>query len=196
MLTRTLIAASLFLTGMSAVPAEASARGWQRSHPARAHINHRIARQQVRITHQVRQGDMSRSEARGLRQDLHGIRKQERAYAQANGNNGHLTRAQARDLNQQLNQTSQLSATDPPGTAPIAAKARRASGGPFAIRAASDKSESLPTPFVPSEVEGPVRAKPRTLCARSPRLRSGTNGVGSNIRWLALIGPIDDYCGG
>lgn len=106
MLTRTLIAASLVLTGFTAISAEASARGWQRSHPARAHINHRIARQQVRITHQVRQGDMSRSEARGLRGDLRGVRQQERAYAQANGNNGHLTRAQARDLNHQLGQTS------------------------------------------------------------------------------------------
>ncbi len=106
-LPRMLIAASLVLSGLSAIPAEAEARGWQRSHPARTHINHRIARQQVRITRQVRQGDMSRPEARGLRQDLHDVRQQERAYARANANNGHLTGAQARDLNQQLNQTSQ-----------------------------------------------------------------------------------------
>ena len=109
MFTRSLIAASLILTGTLAVSVEASAhaRGWARNHPARVHINHRIAHQQVRITREVRQGDMSRQEARGLRRDVHGIRKQERAYAQANGNNGHLTRAQRRDLNQQLNQTSQ-----------------------------------------------------------------------------------------
>ena len=106
MLTRTLIAAGLMLAGLNAIPADASARGWNRSHPARSHINHRIARQQVRITHEVREGDMSRNEARGLRQDLHGVRKQERAYAQSNGNNGHLTRAQARNLNRQLNQNS------------------------------------------------------------------------------------------
>ena len=106
MLIRSLIAASLVIAGLGPVASEASAHGWQRSHPARAHINHRIARQQVRITHQVRQGDMSRGEARGLRRDLHGIRQQERAYARSNANNGHLTRAQARDLNQQLNQTS------------------------------------------------------------------------------------------
>lgn len=106
MLTRTLLAAGLILAGISAIPAEVSARSWQRTHPARAHVNHRIARQQVRITHEVRQGDLSRPEARGLRKDLHSVRMQERAYAQANGNNGHLTRAQARDLNRQLNQTS------------------------------------------------------------------------------------------
>lgn len=107
MFTRTLIAASLILTSGFAISSEASARtGWQRSHPARTHINHRIARQQVRITHQVRQGDMSHAEARSLRRDLHSVRMQERAYAQANNNNGHLTRGQVRDLNQQLNQTS------------------------------------------------------------------------------------------
>ena len=108
MFTRTLIAVSLLLTGTAAIPAEALARtAWQRHHPARTHINHRIARQQVRITHQVRQGDMSRAEARGLRGDLHGIRKQERVYARSYQNNGHLTGPQARGLNQQLNQTGQ-----------------------------------------------------------------------------------------
>ncbi len=106
MFTRTLIAASLLATSGLALPGEASARNaWQRHHPARTHINHRIAHQQVRITREVRQGDMSRAEARGLRRDLHGIRVQERNMAQVNGN-GHLTRAQARDLNQQLNHTS------------------------------------------------------------------------------------------
>ncbi len=107
MFTRTLIAASLLLTGTLAISAEASARnGWQRSHPARSHINHRIARQQVRITREVRQGDMSRPEARSLRKDLHSVRMQERAYAQANANNGHLNRGQVKDLNRQLNQSS------------------------------------------------------------------------------------------
>ena len=48
---------------------------------------------------------MSRSEARSLHGELHDIRRQERAFARANDNNGHLSRAQVRDLNQQLNQT-------------------------------------------------------------------------------------------
>jgi hypothetical protein len=100
-----LIAAVLAASAVAAPPL-AEAGAWQRHHPARAHINHRIARQQVRITHEVRQGDMERPEARSLRRDLHGVRMQERAYAQANGNNGHLTRQQARDLNHDLNQSS------------------------------------------------------------------------------------------
>jgi hypothetical protein len=105
MLTRTLIAVSLLATSSLALPAAASAHNtWQRHHPARAGINHRIARQQVRITHEVREGDLSRSDARDLRKDLHGVRKEERSMAQANGT-GHLTRAQAHELNHDLNQT-------------------------------------------------------------------------------------------
>ena len=107
MFTRALIAASLMLGSTSiAATAEARPGGWASHHPARVHVNHRIARQHVRISHQVRQGDMSRSEARALRGDLHSIRLQQRDFARANDNNGHLNRAQIRDLNQQLNQTS------------------------------------------------------------------------------------------
>ncbi len=105
MLIRTTIAAGLVLASALATPALASPRGVARSHPARVHINHRIARQQVRITHEVRQGDITRQEAHGLRRDVHQVRVQERTYAQQNGNNGHLTRAQIRSLNRQLNQT-------------------------------------------------------------------------------------------
>lgn len=106
MFTRALIAASLLATSSLAISTEASARGgWQRHHPARTHINHRIARQHVRISREVRQGDMSRTEARSLRGDLHDVRQQERAYARTNDNRGHLTRAQIRDLNHDLNQT-------------------------------------------------------------------------------------------
>ena len=34
------------------------------------------------------------------------------------------------------------------------------------------------SPFVPSEVEGPVRAKPRTLRANTSRLRAGRTVLG------------------
>jgi hypothetical protein len=105
MLFQTKLFAALLAAGALAAPALAEARAWQGNHPARTQINHRIAKQHVRITHQVRQGDMARTEARTLRQDLHSVRMQERAYAQANANNGHLTRAQVRDLNRQLNQS-------------------------------------------------------------------------------------------
>jgi hypothetical protein len=105
MFIRNLFAAGLVLASGLGLPQTADARGWQRHHPARAQINHRIHRQQVRITHQVRQGDITRQEAHGLRQDVHQVRVQERTYAQQNGNNGHLTRAQTRALNRQLNHT-------------------------------------------------------------------------------------------
>ena len=107
MLTRVLLAAGLVLGGFSVATTAEARGGWKASHPGRVQINHRIAKQHVRIGHQVRQGEMSRDEARELRGDLRSIRMQERAFAQANDNNGHLTRAQWRDLNRQLNQTSQ-----------------------------------------------------------------------------------------
>lgn len=108
MLTRTLFTATLVLGATIAAPLHAAAPGqaWKVTHPARTHINHRIARQQVRITREVRQGDMTRREAHALRHEVHDVRRQERAYAQANGNNGHLTRAQVRNLNRELNRTS------------------------------------------------------------------------------------------
>lgn len=106
MIAPTKFLALALAAGALSVPTLAEAGAWQRHHPARAQINHRIARQQVRITHEVRQGDMSRPEARVLRKDLRSVRTQQRAYAQANGNNGHLTRPQVIDLNRQLNQTS------------------------------------------------------------------------------------------
>lgn len=106
MLIQTKLFAALLAAGAIAAPTIAEAGSWQRHHPARAQINHRIAKQHVRIQHQVRQGDMARVEARSLHRDLHSVRKQERAHALANGNNGHLTRPQIRGLNSQLNQTS------------------------------------------------------------------------------------------
>lgn len=106
MFIRSLIAASLIFGGIAAADTAEARHGVKRHYPGRAQINHRIAHQQVRITREVRQGDMARPEARSLRKDLHSVRMQQRAYAQANGNHGHLTRGQVRDLNRQLNQTS------------------------------------------------------------------------------------------
>ena len=78
-----------------------------RTHPARAEVNARIATQQHRITQEVKAGEITHQQAQELRANDHAIRQQERAYAQANGNHGHLTRAQVRALNSQLNANSQ-----------------------------------------------------------------------------------------
>ena len=106
MFKRTLISAGLVLAGLSSFAADASATVWNRHHPARTEINHRIHREQMRITHEVREGELSRGEARSLRRDLHGVRREERSFARADANHGHLNRWQVRDLNRDLNHDS------------------------------------------------------------------------------------------
>ena len=99
-------ALGLVLAGLAAVPGVAQAGAWQRHHPARTEINHRLRHQEHRITEERREGEISKGQAHALRGDLHAIRGEERADARADGNHGHLTHAQVRDLNGQLNASS------------------------------------------------------------------------------------------
>ena len=99
--------AALALAGL-ALPSPALAlTKWQRNHPARTEVNGRIAHQQHRITNEVKSGEITHQQAQALRADDHAVRLQERADAAANGNHGHLTRAQAKALNGELNANSQ-----------------------------------------------------------------------------------------
>ena len=101
--TRTLIPTIVLAL---ALPGVAHAGPWHRHHPARTQINHRIRHQERRITHERREGDLTRGQAQALRTQDRAVLQQERADARANGNRGHLTRAQARTLNQELNANS------------------------------------------------------------------------------------------
>ncbi len=77
---------------------------WQKHHPVRVHDNHRIANQNRRITQEVREGEMTHSQAHALRADDRKIRQEERDMASQNGS--HLTRADQHALSQQLNENS------------------------------------------------------------------------------------------
>lgn len=97
---------ALAVTGI-AVPGVANAdTAWQRHHPAREAINHRIRNQERRITQERREGDLTRGQAQALRGEDRAVLRQERADARADHNRGHLSRAQARTLNQELNANS------------------------------------------------------------------------------------------
>ncbi|MBS0255972.1 MAG: hypothetical protein JSS36_12405 [Proteobacteria bacterium] len=99
---------ALLIAAALATPAPALALSpWQKNHPGRTEVNARIARQQHRITQQVKEGDLTTQQAQALRAQDHSIRQQERADAQADGNNGHLTRDQIKALNGELNANSQ-----------------------------------------------------------------------------------------
>lgn len=66
-------------------------------------VNHRQHHQRDRIQQGVRSGELNREEAMTLRNDQRGIRREERAYK----SDGVLTRAERKDLHQDLNAASQ-----------------------------------------------------------------------------------------
>lgn len=77
---------------------------FNQAHPRRAEVNHRLLKQDARIHAQVRQGEISKSQAYALHQDDHQMRQEERDMASQDG--GHLTRTDQRALNQQENAVS------------------------------------------------------------------------------------------
>jgi hypothetical protein len=93
------IAASLaMLVGFAGT---ASAGTWAPQHPRRAEVNHRLARQNVRINRELRNGEITRGEARKLHREDHFVRHEERFMAR--GHRGHITRVEQHALNQQEN---------------------------------------------------------------------------------------------
>lgn len=83
----------------------AHANEWQNTHPRRAEVNYRLAHQNERIRHDVRDGSMSRDEAKNLHQQDRNIRAEERADASLHGS--HITKQEKYALNQQENNVSQ-----------------------------------------------------------------------------------------
>ena len=65
----------------------------------------RTQRQNHRITHEVREGDLTHAQAHTLRLDDRSVRQQQRADARANG--GYITRREQKNLNRKLNASSQ-----------------------------------------------------------------------------------------
>jgi len=84
----------------SAAPAFAEGY-WNRTHPRRAEVNHRIANQERQIRHDVRDGKLSRGQGRALMAQDRAVLADERADARLDG--GHITRAEQRQLNGDLN---------------------------------------------------------------------------------------------
>lgn len=79
-------------------------------HPRRAEVNGRVRNEDRRINQGVKDGTISPDEAKTLRGEVSGVKAQERAEVQANG--GYLTKTEKKQLNQELNQTSQDIHTD------------------------------------------------------------------------------------
>ena len=95
--------ATIALAGL-ATSAFADETQWQKDHPRRTEVNARLANQNRRINNEVKEGEISKAQAHQLHKEDHAIRQEERTMASTN--NGHITKAEQRSLNQQENQVS------------------------------------------------------------------------------------------
>ena len=93
------------LVSLAALAGSASAEtAWQKNHPRREQVNHRLANQNQRIRQDVKNGTLSASQAAALHHEDRQLRQEERAMASQNG--GHITRQEQRVLNNQENKVS------------------------------------------------------------------------------------------
>jgi hypothetical protein len=99
-----IVAASALAAGMSMAPSASAETNWQKDHPRRAEVNHRLANQNKRIDRKVADGQMSKGQAAQLHKDDRQIGQEERDMASQDG--GHITRSEDRTLNQQENANS------------------------------------------------------------------------------------------
>lgn len=105
MSNRRIAALALFAISVASLSTGALAETeWQKSHPRRAEVNSRLNNQDRRIHNEVKQGEISRSQARALHSEDRQIRGEERAMASQNG--GHITKSEQTVLNQQENAVS------------------------------------------------------------------------------------------
>ncbi len=93
------------LISLAALAGTASAETtWQKNHPRRTQVNHRLANQDKRIHQDVKNGTLSKSQAAGLHHEDRQVRHEERDMASQNG--GHITKPEQRVLNGQENKVS------------------------------------------------------------------------------------------
>ena len=95
------IAAAMLASSITGAIAETR---WERNHPRRDQVNDRLANQNRRINKEYREGEITRGQANQLHREDHAIRQEERTMSGLN--NGHITGAEQKSLNQQENAVS------------------------------------------------------------------------------------------
>lgn len=96
------VAFAAMLAVLTAVAGTASAdTTWQKNHPRREQVNHRLNNQNKRIHNDVKDGTLTKGQAAALHKDDHQVRQEERDMASQNG--GHITKSEQNVLNQQEN---------------------------------------------------------------------------------------------
>lgn len=88
------------LLGVTASSAMAETQ-WEKHHPRRDQVNDRLQKQDRRIHHEVKEGEMSKQAAHKLHRDDRQVRQEERGMARQNG--GAITQSEQHTLNQQEN---------------------------------------------------------------------------------------------
>jgi hypothetical protein len=102
---RLVLGAGFACAFVAAISVNASAEDhWQRNHPRRVEVNHRLNNLNHRISAERRDGQISRGQAWKEHREVHQMRMEERAMASKDGT--HLTRADQKSLNQQENAVS------------------------------------------------------------------------------------------
>lgn len=101
--TTLIVGVSAVLAGLSGI-ASAQESNFDATHPRRAEVNGRLANQNARVDNKVANGGMSKHEASKIHKEDHQIRQEERTMA--SHDDGHLTKADQRSLNQQENSVS------------------------------------------------------------------------------------------
>lgn len=94
-----MLSLALFTSGAFAEESQ-----WAKEHPRRAEVNKRLKNQNKRINDKVKDGEMSKAEAKNLHKKDRMIRQEERDMAKQNG--GHITKQEQKVLNQQENAVS------------------------------------------------------------------------------------------
>lgn len=77
---------------------------WERTHPRRDEVNDRLEVQNARIHREVKEGELTKSQAAQLHREHVQVRREERAMASQH--NGHVTKAEQAALNRQENRIS------------------------------------------------------------------------------------------
>lgn len=100
------IAAAIFCINLVtfAQTGPGSQRTHIKNHPRVNQVNGRIDNQERRIHKEVKEGDITKAQAKQDRQNLKAINQEKKTMRQ--NDNGHLTKSDQRALNQQLNQNS------------------------------------------------------------------------------------------
>jgi hypothetical protein len=90
----------------AANPGNPTGGKFAKQHPRRNQVNKRVKNQRRRINQGVKDGQLTKGQAKQLRANDNAIKAQEHADVKANG--GHLTGAEQHQLNQEENANSQM----------------------------------------------------------------------------------------